>query len=1633
MAYQPVYSRCKDAFKVASLLLLLCWQSLALSEILSGTIIDQNGDPIAGSSVQVFQLSGNQISLIGGTTIVGEDGRYEVTVDPGTYFVRAFFNDSDVSLLGAPDSSFIETEDFSVAADTSRDIQFNFVELTGQVSDFNNQAVTGVSISTSLNWSGPEVGGSGRTSTYQVIHQNDSAVTDADGNYRMLLLASQACIDSGSKAEVADCYYDITYQAPANSQLLDKTVSDFPISAGQTLNIDLDVTDQIKPKLLLGPFVQYVTDRSAVVSWTTDEPATGSVQVIGGALYIAPKATTTHEMTITALSAATTYNLTIGADDASGNAMDSVNISFDTSDTPDTKPAEFTRVPTAISIGADQLTIGFCANEPVTASVLLDDTATSLTNPELCHEIVFDQLLTNTAYNITVSIDDLANNGVVTAEPITVTTLPARDSSSPLITQPPVVMDIRDSSAVVRWQTSEPASSQVSFNDGTRYRVLSIEDYSRSHSVYLTGLTADTNYALSVYSVDEAGNATPSTDIIEFRTATTPDTTAPFILGRPGATEVADDYAVIEWLTDESASSVVYWGLSDSNLSNQVADSGFDSRHQIRIENLTPDSRHYFRVESTDLAGNTTTSEVYAFNTSAQAPDDRLEILNNAVVERLTGESVTLSWITNLPADSRLVCEEANRSVEVYKNEFKTKQLITLTGLDYNTTYRCLMYSASVIGYIDTQSITITTLNGPDNVAPQCVADPQVLALGDAAQISWSSDELASAVVQYRVKDSQNSDGQWTNISVSDYLTTASAFIQPLTESTDYEYQILLADTVGNEGSCGPFEFNSGTIAQLPAPSFTITPLVTDITSSSANVSWSTDIAAYGELRYGLAPDQLNFVVSVPELQTSHQVALSQLASATTYYLAVDAINAEGITTTSSVVSFTTLPEPIEPPLIISGPVAKYITQDSAVIEWQTNKPATSELSLSNGFQTASGALTRSHSLLVVGLSPSTTYTATVVSSDENNLSSQPASVDFTTLGIPDTRDPIFLLLPYAYAIDYNRFNIAFCANEPVTGSVFIDGTPITLTEAKICHDVPVTGLTPNTEYEVIVSITDRAGNGPVFANPLYVTTLRFIDAFPPEITGPIVTDITQTSAIVRWTTNEFATSAVYYTDGVSQNFIEDQTLVIEHEMPLTNLTPATTYSVNVYSTDALGNGPAVAGPVEFTTLAEPDTSAPIILNGPYVEDITTNSALVLWQTNESATSLVDLGLSETALDQQFTVSGLTTDHQVPVSQLQADTLYYYQVHSQDLAGNSVSSDVHTFRTAAPGAGIVRLEITDGPTVVDTTTESLTVAWQTNLFSNSRLVCSADATSVNVALSANAMLADYVAADASNAIHNQYIVQLKPHSQLKTLTKRSMDRAQMVDFVATDIAKQLDGKVKKQFNKALDGFVIEMKPSQIDKLRRDYRVQMIEQDQYMFTSATQTGATWGLDRIDQRDLPVDGNYTYDLDGTGVTGYVIDTGILISHPDFGGRARHGWDFIDNDADASDCNGHGTHVAGTMGGTEYGVAKNVALVGIRVLGCSGRGSNSGVIAGVDWVANQASGPSVANMSLGGGSSGILDNAVENAISQGITFVVAAGNSNIDACYGSPNRVPAAITVAASDSNDNRAGYSNWGACI
>jgi subtilisin family serine protease len=271
---------------------------------------------------------------------------------------------------------------------------------------------------------------------------------------------------------------------------------------------------------------------------------------------------------------------------------------------------------------------------------------------------------------------------------------------------------------------------------------------------------------------------------------------------------------------------------------------------------------------------------------------------------------------------------------------------------------------------------------------------------------------------------------------------------------------------------------------------------------------------------------------------------------------------------------------------------------------------------------------------------------------------------------------------------------------------------------------------------------------------------------------------------------------------------------------------------------------------------------------------------------------------------------------------------------------------------------------------------------------------------------------------ASDVIPNQYIVVFR-------------DGVPDVPGLAQRLAAAHGGKHRFTYQHVLRGFAVELPPGVARVLERVPEVAFVEPDRVMYADATQTNPTWGIDRIDERALPLSASYTYTATGSGVRVYIIDTGLQANHPQFGGRASNVYDAFGGSG--NDCHGHGTHVGGTVASQTYGVAKGALLRGVRVLNCSGSGSTSGIIAGLDWVRVNHIKPAVANMSLGGGFSSSLNTATTNLSNARVLVAVAAGNSNANACSFSPASASAATTVASSTSSDAKSSFSNHGSCV
>lgn len=280
-------------------------------------------------------------------------------------------------------------------------------------------------------------------------------------------------------------------------------------------------------------------------------------------------------------------------------------------------------------------------------------------------------------------------------------------------------------------------------------------------------------------------------------------------------------------------------------------------------------------------------------------------------------------------------------------------------------------------------------------------------------------------------------------------------------------------------------------------------------------------------------------------------------------------------------------------------------------------------------------------------------------------------------------------------------------------------------------------------------------------------------------------------------------------------------------------------------------------------------------------------------------------------------------------------------------------------------------------------------------------------------------------------VTGQYIVVLKPDAA--RLARETHSRAPRVPEIARDMTSAHRSPLVRSYTHALRGFVVKADDAALARLLADPRVDYVEEDAIGTLNPTQNNATWGIDRIDQRNRPLSTTYTYDLTASNVHAYIVDSGLRASHQEFTGRVGNGFTAINDGRGTGDCNGHGTHVAGTVGGTQWGVAKGVTIHPVRIGGCGSSLTSSETIAGIDWVTANHVKPAVANMSFGFSPNTAIDASVNALINAGVTVVVAAGNSNTNACNFSPARVANAITVGSTDSNDARSSFSNVGTCV
>ncbi|GFO67713.1 hypothetical protein GMLC_12920 [Geomonas limicola] len=714
-------------------------------------------------------------------------------------------------------------------------------------------------------------------------------------------------------------------------------------AGAQVILVPVDTTP---PVIISGPTVTLIRDSFAVIEWQTSESATGALS-FGQSFPLTGTQTEgnygiNHSLTVSGLTADTTYFASVTATDLSGNGPSlSREISFRTSPAPDTQPPLVTEGPALIGIGPDSATVVWRTNEPAQGSVYYG-TATTLgsTQPEsgfvTGHSLKLSGLEPQTVYYLKVSASDVLGNGPRESALVSFKTTAAPDLTAPVVVEGPMVVNISDSGATVIWKTNEPSTSEVTTDTGgTNYALVADDTLTTSHTVNLTGLEATTPYNYRIASSDGFGNTMRQGNAKSFSTLAAPDLTPPVILEGPMALNITEQSALISWGTDEPSDGVVEYGTSEA-LEQVASRTQLVRGHAIGLTGLNAGTLYYYRVSSTDSFGNgPTQSRVGSFTTNAFPVFKQPVITKAPSVIYRTDTTLTLYWETDEPCDSVVQYGENDTLTEqVAIPDLVTRHQVTITNLKLNTAYKVVVsstnasgrtvtadsgerrayYALNLVGILSDALVNVsssdtTTLSQADVTAPAITAGPAVSGISDTqAVITWTTDEISDSQVSY------GASGGALGFSTGSIEQTRNhvVVLTNLAANTAYDLKVGSTDPSGNGPTLAPAGGGVVTFTTAATPDLTA-PVISSITTpaltaSQVTVEWTTDEPATTQVKYGLSPSALNGQAAGNGLSTDHSLTLA-LQSGTTYFLSVVAADAAGNTRESAPISFTMLGE----------------------------------------------------------------------------------------------------------------------------------------------------------------------------------------------------------------------------------------------------------------------------------------------------------------------------------------------------------------------------------------------------------------------------------------------------------------------------------------------------------------------------------------------------------------------------------------------------------------------------------------------------------------------------------------------------------------------------------------------------
>ena len=727
--------------------------------------------------------------------------------------------------------------------------------------------------------------------------------------------------------------YRVTITPPAGSGFSSTQLSGVAFTRDQLLNAILVLPDGTPPVVLAGPIVTDITDTTATVVWQTDEPATSVVT--GDVAAARDGLRTAHSVLLTGLDAATTYAIGVASTDASGNGPATAGpVSFTTLASADTEAPVVIAGPIVTRITHDSAVVQWTTSEPASSGLDYGTTA-SLGNPVdddalvEDHEVTLSGLAASTPYYLAVGGRDAAGNPVIAPPVVGFTTLATPDTTPPVIVEGPMAIDVTDTSATIAWLTDEPATSGVSYNDGTGHGVLTDNALVVAHQVRLTGLTPGTPYHVTVSSTDALGNGPTLGEPLLVNTLPAADTRAPALLSPPKVVGVTHQSAVVLWRTDEPSDSVVRYGPATGPLSFTEANARLAPRqHTVQLTGLEPFTDYHARVESTDAAGNTVTSELFGFTTRA-IPDNRPPAFTQLpTVIKASSRSVTLAWATDEPTAAVVGYgypggEWRTRSDAARKLEHQVTLVKLEPGRTYSFSVRATDAAGNETEFVSAAPSTsgnafwnwaaelalavlgvdsamaassqiqsaggFATTADDDSAAPG-ISQVHATPLGDSmALVTWQTDEPADSRVDFGIATAgERFAGDASRRASHAILLT------DLAPATTYRYRVGGRDIAGLASASDEATFVTGVLADSRPPAFAAAPAVVAEDPGSLVVAWITDEPTSASIRYGYLPDDLRLRTASPALRYDHRVTLPEILPGLTWYIAVDIVDPFG-------------------------------------------------------------------------------------------------------------------------------------------------------------------------------------------------------------------------------------------------------------------------------------------------------------------------------------------------------------------------------------------------------------------------------------------------------------------------------------------------------------------------------------------------------------------------------------------------------------------------------------------------------------------------------------------------------------------------------------------------------------------